>query len=57
MYVLERGHEARRWLGVIFAALTAIAAFGIGNMVQANSISALVQRDVPHLAVDAPARS
>ena len=38
MYVLERGHEAR-WLGLLFAALTAVAAFGIGCMVQANSIS------------------
>jgi alanine or glycine:cation symporter, AGCS family len=42
MYVLERGMN-RRWLGMVFAALTAIAAFGIGNMVQANSISALVE--------------
>ena len=42
MYVLERGMNAR-WLGMIFAALTAVAAFGIGNMVQANSISTLVR--------------
>ena len=42
MYVLERGLRAR-WLGMIFAALTAVAAFGIGNMVQANSISTLVK--------------
>lgn len=42
MYVLERGMNAK-WLGVIFAALTAVAAFGIGNMVQANSISHLVR--------------
>jgi len=41
MYVLERGMNAR-WLGLVFAALTAVAAFGIGNMVQANSISTLV---------------
>jgi alanine or glycine:cation symporter, AGCS family len=41
MYVLERGMKAK-WLGAIFAALTAVAAFGIGNMVQANSISSLV---------------
>jgi alanine or glycine:cation symporter, AGCS family len=27
------------WLGTIFAALTALAAFGIGNMVQANSVA------------------
>ncbi|MGV8041771.1 MAG: alanine/glycine:cation symporter family protein [Thermoanaerobaculaceae bacterium] len=42
MYVLERGLGAR-WLGLVFAALTAIAAFGIGCMVQANSISVLVR--------------
>lgn len=41
MYVLERGMRAK-WLGVVFAALTAVAAFGIGNMVQANSIASLV---------------
>jgi AGCS family alanine or glycine:cation symporter len=41
MYVLERGLGAR-WLGIVFAALTAVAAFGIGCMVQANSISSLV---------------
>jgi AGCS family alanine or glycine:cation symporter len=41
MYVLERG-MGKRWLGLVFAALTAISAFGIGNMVQANSISAMV---------------
>ena len=42
MYVLERGLR-RRWLGVLFAAFTAVAAFGIGNMVQANSIAALAE--------------
>jgi AGCS family alanine or glycine:cation symporter len=41
MYVLERGMNAR-WLGLVFAALTAVAAFGIGCMVQANSISSMV---------------
>lgn len=41
MYVLERGLKSK-WLGVIFAALTAVTAFGIGNMVQANSISTMV---------------
>src|SRR5258705_9963061 len=45
MYVLERGLHAR-WLGIVFAALTAIAAFGIGCMVQANSISALLQESM-----------
>jgi AGCS family alanine or glycine:cation symporter len=42
MYVLERGMNAK-WLGTIFAALTAFTAFGIGNMVQANSISEMVK--------------
>ncbi len=28
------------WLGTLFALLTALAAFGIGNMVQANSVAA-----------------
>jgi len=42
MYVLERGMN-KKWLAITFAALTAVSAFGIGNMVQANSISSLVQ--------------
>ena len=42
MYVLERGMNCR-WLGIIFAFFTAIAAFGIGNMVQANSIAQLAE--------------
>jgi len=45
MYALERGLGAR-WLGLVFAALTAVAAFGIGCMVQANSISALAQESL-----------
>jgi AGCS family alanine or glycine:cation symporter len=40
MYVLERGLKCK-WLGMVFAFFTAIAAFGIGNMVQSNSISQL----------------
>ena len=44
MYVLERGMNAR-WLGIIFALLTSVSAFGIGNMVQANSISSMVQEN------------
>ncbi|PKO17159.1 sodium:alanine symporter family protein [candidate division BRC1 bacterium HGW-BRC1-1] len=41
MYVLARGLKMP-WLGTIFAALTAVAAFGIGNMVQSHSIAELV---------------
>lgn len=42
MYVLERGLK-QKWLGIIFAAFTAVTAFGIGNMVQSNSISSMVK--------------
>ena len=48
MYVLEKGMNAK-WLGVLFAGFTAIAAFGIGNMVQSNSISAMV-KETFHIA-------
>jgi AGCS family alanine or glycine:cation symporter len=42
MYVLESGLN-QKWLGIIFAAFTAVTAFGIGNMVQSNSISSMVK--------------
>lgn len=42
MYALERG-LGQRWLGLLFAAFTAVAAFGIGCMVQANSIATLAR--------------
>ncbi|MBZ0255737.1 sodium:alanine symporter family protein [bacterium] len=38
MYALERGLGAK-WLGVLFAIFGSIAAFGIGNMVQSNSVA------------------
>lgn len=38
MYYLERGLNAK-WLGVLFALFGAIAAFGIGNMAQSNSVA------------------
>lgn len=41
MYVLEKGLNMK-WLGVLFAIFTAIAAFGIGNTVQSNAISTLI---------------
>ena len=41
MYYLERGLKMK-WLGVAFAIFGAIAAFGIGNMVQANSVASTV---------------
>lgn len=42
MYVLEKAMNLK-WLAVLFAVFTAVAAFGIGNMVQANSIAAMVE--------------
>ena len=38
MYALERG-LGMKWAAVLFSIFTAIAAFGIGNMAQANSVS------------------
>jgi AGCS family alanine or glycine:cation symporter len=38
MYTLKNG-LGMPWLGGVFALLTAVAAFGIGNMVQANSVA------------------
>ena len=38
MYTLKNGFKLP-WLGAIFALLTSLAAFGIGNMVQANSVA------------------
>ena len=37
MYTLRK--RGLGWLGAIFALLTSVAAFGIGNMVQANSVA------------------
>ena len=37
MYTLKA--RGLGWLGVVFALLTSLAAFGIGNMVQANSVA------------------
>lgn len=42
MYVIEKGMR-QKWLGILFAGFTAIAAFGIGNMVQANSVAVLLK--------------
>ena len=40
MYVLERG-LGMKWLAILFAVFTALASFGIGCTVQANSIALL----------------
>jgi len=48
MYVLSKGLK-QPWLGAVFALLTSLAAFGIGNMVQANSVADALQSsfDIP----------
>jgi AGCS family alanine or glycine:cation symporter len=48
MYVLENGLKSKP-LGIIFAVLTAVAAFGIGNTVQSNSIATLLN-ETAHIA-------
>lgn len=42
MYYLERGLK-QKWLGIMFAIFGAIAAFGIGNLVQSNAVSNIVK--------------
>lgn len=52
MYALEKG-LGMKWLGVLFCVFTALAAFGIGNTVQANSISLLLNESYnisPHIS-------
>ncbi len=41
MYALEKGLKLK-WMAILFCIFTAVAAFGIGNTVQANSIALLV---------------
>ncbi len=52
MYALERG-LGMKWMGVLFCVFTALAGFGIGNTVQSNSISLLLNESYgisPHLS-------
>lgn len=48
MYALERGLKCK-WLGVIFALFTAVAAFGIGNITQANAVSGVLAESALHM--------
>jgi alanine or glycine:cation symporter, AGCS family len=45
MYYIERG-LGLKWLGVLFAIFGSIAAFGIGNMVQANAVAGNMKETV-----------
>jgi AGCS family alanine or glycine:cation symporter len=42
MYYIQNG-TGQKWLAVVFASFGALAAFGIGNMVQSNSVAASLQ--------------
>jgi len=55
MYVLERGLKMK-WLGVLFAIFTAIAAFGIGNMFQAKAVTQSVIELFPDGTAEGPIR-
>lgn len=46
MYALERGLNMR-WAALFFSVFTAIAAFGIGNMVQSNAVAEMASAWVP----------
>ena len=51
MYYIRNGLGSRwAWLGVLFAVFAAVAAFGIGNTVQANSVADVLASnfDLPH---------
>ena len=45
MYALDRGLKMK-WLGIVFALLAAVCAFGIGCMVQANAVVANIEANV-----------
>lgn len=50
MYYIQNG-LGLKWLAVVFSVFGALAAFGIGNMVQSNSVAAaLAQYSIPPLA-------
>lgn len=49
MYYISKG-LGWKWLGVLFAVFASVAAFGIGNMVQSNSVAVAVKTSfgIPH---------
>lgn len=47
MYVIAQGLKMP-WLGFLFAFFTSVAAFGIGNMVQANAVTSLIKETLEH---------
>ncbi|MFM7374199.1 MAG: alanine:cation symporter family protein, partial [Planctomycetota bacterium] len=55
MYVLERGLKMK-WLGVLFAIFTAVAAFGVGNMFQAKAVATSIVELMPDGTAEMPVR-
>ena len=49
MYAIERGMGCK-WLAVLFAIFTALAAFGIGNVTQANAVAGVLYECPFHVA-------
>ena len=49
MYAIERGMGCK-WLAVLFAIFTALAAFGIGNITQANAVAGVLHECPLHIA-------
>ncbi len=45
MYTILNGLNLK-WLAILFSIFTAIAAFGIGNTVQANSVASVVEKSI-----------
>lgn len=45
MYTILNGLNLK-WLAVLFSIFTAIAAFGIGNTVQANSVASVIEKSI-----------
>ena len=45
MYAIEQGMKCK-WLAVLFAVFTAIAAFGVGNVTQANAAARVLNENV-----------
>ncbi|RGY97821.1 alanine/glycine:cation symporter family protein [Clostridium sp. AM58-1XD] len=56
MYALERGLHMK-WLGIIFAALASLTAFGIGCGVQVNAISSIIDSNLKAVSRGNPSLS
>lgn len=48
MYYLSKGLKLK-WLGVLFAVFASISAFGIGNIVQSNSVAEAIRTTFPFI--------